>query len=52
MMDESRAVLLPEKFIEWVGEIYKESAEGCQNTLVWFIRTLYKNGHSITKEGS
>ena len=48
-MNISSAVLLPEKFREWVDEIYKDSAKGCQQTLTWFIRELYKQGYSIEK---
>jgi len=49
-MQEKKAFLLADEFPEWVGDLLKESAEGANQTIRWFIKTLYKKGYEIRKK--
>tara|TARA_Y100000310_G_scaffold95614_1_gene93422 strand:- start:2931 stop:3095 length:165 start_codon:yes stop_codon:yes gene_type:complete len=48
---EYEALEIADSFEGLVKDLYKESAEGCKQTLKWFIKTIYKHGYLISKEG-
>jgi len=49
-MDLKEAEKLADEFTEWAGDLLKESAEGANLTIRWFIKTLYKEGYEIRKK--
>lgn len=48
-MKVEKAVLLADYFAEWVGDIFKLSAQGAKETIRWFIKTLYSKGYEIKR---
>lgn len=49
-MNLKKAVKLADSFPEWVGDLLGDSAKGANQTIKWFIKTLYAAGYRIKKK--